>query len=114
MSYESGDAAPSAQPIERKARLALTTAIVVGGVSCIGGLVLLVVGILVGTATFGIHLLGSENPCTGTEAAEAVTKVGFALFIGGPVLGWVAVPALVRSSRRRKRLAWTVAGSCFA
>jgi len=106
--------APSAGSAERKARLVLTAAIIVGGVSCIGGVVLLILGLSVGTATFGIHLLGSGDPCIGTEAAEAITKVGFFLLVSGPLLGWVAVPALVRWAPRRKRLAWTIAGPCFA
>ena len=112
MSAPSGNAALSGQH-ERRVRLALNVAIVLGGVSCIGGLVLLVIGVFVGTATFGIHLLGSENPCTGTDAAGAVTKLGFMLLVGGPVLGWIGAPALARWGRRRRGLAWTIAGTCL-
>ena len=103
----SGDGAPWRTP------RTLTVAIVLGAVVFLAGLALLVVGLVVGTATFGIQLFGSGNPCNGTGPASAALKAGVLLLFSGPLLGWGAVPALVVWQRRKTLLAWSVAGSCF-
>ena len=104
----------SEESAKRKQTRTLIVAIFVGAAVCLTGAILFVVGFLSGAATFSIQLFGSDNPCTGTNPAELALKVGLALFVSGPILGWVGIPTLAVWRRRRPQLAWTIASASLA